>query len=144
MRARLIGNLPVLNSSLTRSTQVVAASTLSSLSYPRLLCKSSDHHPTGFLRHFITTSLSQRLLRGRTHKSTSVVAMASKFQPELARQPPAQPLPQATNGGKVQTHFSAHEAKQFAYKGLTQPNLTWPMAFSSNDLLSGSLVLTYQ
>lgn len=100
MRARLIGNLPVLNSSLTRSTQVVAASTLSSLSYPRLLCKSSDHHPTGILRHFITTSLSQSLLRGRTYKITSLVAMASTFQPELARQPPAQPLPQATNGGK--------------------------------------------
>lgn len=119
MKARLIGNLPVLNSSLTRSTQVVAASTLSSLSYPRLLCKSSVHHPTGFLRHFITTSLLQSLLQGRTYKSTSVVAMASNFQPELARQPPAQPLPQATNGGKVQTHFSAHEAKKIAYKGLT-------------------------
>jgi hypothetical protein len=85
MRAVLTGKIPGgLRSRLARHRRSAAAS--SELA-------STDHFP-GFLPH-LADALSRRAYRGTS------IAMASGFQPELARRPPSVPPPEAPNGGKV-------------------------------------------
>lgn len=104
MRARLIGNVPgyitcCLHPCLPQSLQLAAASP-GRLSRS-LLCSSEQalsYSSSGILQH-LTDSVS-RTLHLRKAYTRSIVAMASDFQPHMARQPPSESLPNAPNGGK--------------------------------------------
>ena len=104
MRARLIGNIPSFTSRLHPRLphNIHFGAPVSSLCSKDLLLSSGQaltYSRPGFL-HNLTDSVFQALLSKRAYKSTAV-AMAPDFQPQLARQPPSEPLPKAPNGGKV-------------------------------------------
>jgi hypothetical protein len=95
MRARLIGTIP----SLTRSLHPRLPPSLHFAAPARrkpflLRSERALRFPCP------TDPLSRSSLPGRAYRG-SPLAMASDFQPQLARQPPSEPLPKAPNGGKV-------------------------------------------